>query len=197
MIKIFPIIYPDVLGPRQHSALYQRLTGNQFPWLFSRTSAFKDDLEGVPKIENDASFSMTYHSAEECTFASFIFACVLSMFDKACIDCEEIFRLRIGLIPRAGREIVHLPHTDEHQHHKTALYCVSGKSGDTVFYNERAEFTGIEGDNTMPPRPSKFTIQQRITPKPNQLVVFDGSIYHSSSTPTDDEPRVMLNVNFV
>jgi len=66
-------------------------------------------------------------------------------------------------------------HIDYETPHTVCLYYVNDTDGDTfIFAND------------------KKTITQRISPKKNRCVVFDGLTYHASSAPTKDK-RAIIN----
>ena len=67
------------------------------------------------------------------------------------------------------------------------IYYVNDSDGDTIFFNEK--HTGTI-DN------SKKTISQRITPKKNKCIIFDGLQYHAGSTPKNSH-RMFININFI
>lgn len=65
------------------------------------------------------------------------------------------------------------PHTDSRINHFVVLYYVNDTDGDTFMFDQLA------GDDT-----SSFTVYKRITPKKGRAIIFNGSRYHASSTPT-------------
>ncbi len=63
---------------------------------------------------------------------------------------------------------VDTPHIDIYnKEHLVALYYVCDSDGDTIIYNEREEL-------------GTYTIKQKVTPKQGRMVLFDGSLYHTS-----------------
>ena len=68
-------------------------------------------------------------------------------------------------------------HVDNYMPHIVCLYYVNDADGDTVLFSN-----------------DRKTIIQRITPKKNRVVIFDGSIPHASSTPTKFK-RAVINYN--
>jgi len=78
------------------------------------------------------------------------------------------------------------PHTDYANPHMVMIYYVNDSDGDTIFFNERQKELV---DN------SKKTISQRITPKKNKCIIFDGLQYHAGSTPKNSH-RMFININF-
>ena len=68
-----------------------------------------------------------------------------------------------------------------------SLYYVNESDGDTWMFNE--EFKQF-------PEPDVFTVKQRISPKPNRLIIFDGLCYHTASNPINSDSRVIININY-
>lgn len=64
------------------------------------------------------------------------------------------------------------------------LYYVNDSDGDTFIFNEKIKNGVI---------PSVLTLNKRITPKKNRLVVFDSSRYHASSNPRFSRERIVIN----
>lgn len=82
------------------------------------------------------------------------------------------------LFPIKTLEEYQSPHTDTDIPHLVILYYVNDVDGDTYFFGKNAN----------------DAVSQRITPKKNRAVIFDGSIYHASSLPTRDK-RIIINLN--
>ena len=70
----------------------------------------------------------------------------------------------------------HNPHVDNENPHKVILYYINDADGDTFFFKDDE-------------------IIHRETPERGKLVIFDGSIYHSSSPPSKNI-RMTLNINY-
>jgi ectoine hydroxylase-related dioxygenase (phytanoyl-CoA dioxygenase family) len=62
--------------------------------------------------------------------------------------------------------------------HTTALLYLNDTDGDTYFYKENGD------------------IDFQVSPKANKVIIFDGDMVHSSSTPTQTQYRIALNFNF-
>ena len=82
----------------------------------------------------------------------------------------------------------HFPHTDVDElenNIKTAIYYVNDSDGETYLFNEMA--------------PKKFdsvTIYKTVMPKKGKMLIFDSSRFHSSSSPTKSNIRIVLNIVF-
>ena len=66
-------------------------------------------------------------------------------------------------------------HVDFDTPHIACVYYVNDSDGDTFIYDNESK-------------------SQRISPKKNRAVVFDGSLYHASSLPTKNK-RVIINID--
>jgi hypothetical protein len=122
-------------------------------------------------------------------YNTLFYTMTLAMFDQIKEPCQQIWRMRLGLVPMTSEPYEHKPHVDFFGPHKTALFCFSGDSGPTNFFEQ----TFQEGDN---PETMDFKKVRSVEPLENQAIVFDGLQYHSSTTPTNPKRRVMLTVNF-
>lgn len=183
-------IITDVLGQRQFGYVISELTNPDFPWFYLPSTAYPTGADISFHQAADASFShVVLDNDFESPFCQMFLNMVLTIFDKADEDYETIGRMRLGLLPRTSRPFKHLPHVDYYEEHKTALICLSGNNGPTVFYKEKY----VVGSDEIP---EKFTKMKSVKPQANQVVFFDGLTFHSSTTPTTDVPRIMLNVNY-
>ena len=90
---------------------------------------------------------------------------------------DDLVRARLGLyLPVPGPEH-NTPHRDQEYPHTVLLYYVNDSDGDTFFFD------------------NKKKIKDRVTPKQNRLVIFDGSTRHASSNPSHGY-RISLNLNY-
>ncbi len=94
-------------------------------------------------------------------------------------DCRKMTRVRLGMhVPDGSWTGPHGPHVDQTRPHMVILYYCNDSDGDTFFF---------ERDHK--------TIIDRVSPKKNRMVVFDGMTPHASSYPTTPY-RVTINLNF-
>jgi hypothetical protein len=84
------------------------------------------------------------------------------------------------------------PHVDQRvENSKTAVYYVNDSSGDTFIFNEEW------ADEIVMPDFKNLTIKQRVTPKKGTLVIFKSTLLHSGNCPHTNDPRVVVNINFL
>jgi len=94
-----------------------------------------------------------------------------------------IGRVRLDMTLYNPENVLQSPHIDTQQPHWASIYYVNDSDGDTLIYNETES-----SDN--------YTIQKRIEPKANRLLIFDGKFYHTGSSPSKHKNRVIINSNF-
>ena len=81
-----------------------------------------------------------------------------------------------------------LPHVDYFFPHTSIVFYINETDGDTWVFDQ--VFTEM-------PEPTKFTVKQRVSPKPNRLLLIDGLQYHTASNPINSDCRVIVNINGV
>ena len=72
----------------------------------------------------------------------------------------------------------------------TGIYYIHDSDGDTFLFNEIWDEEDFEEVG-----PEKLTLQTRITPKKNRLLLFNGHTYHSASVPSSGF-RYVININW-
>jgi hypothetical protein len=121
---------------------------------------------------------------------------LITALDKLNLPFKELIRIRAGLSTRTPYPVRHAPHVDYDSRHMSALYYVNDSDGDTIFYNEeRDENLTISSYEWS--KDKTFTVRQQVTPRADRMVIFNGLIYHSSSTPCNHDNRIVLNFNWM
>jgi hypothetical protein len=143
-----------------------------------------------PKIKESDGFMHIFVDNKQlvCPHAGIIRLLISAMEQRTTKAVKEVERSRAVLLyknPTFG-DFYQGPHTDYSNPHMVMIYYVSDSDGDTIIFNEK--HTGTI-DN------SKKTISQRITPKKNKCIIFDGLQYHAGSIPKNSH-RMFININF-
>jgi hypothetical protein len=181
---------PDLLAHSAQSYALQRLTDPGIHWWYLPVTAGYDDAETL--TEYRGSFSHTIFGPDVGPISPLWETCfniLLTALDRQGQKLGTVFRVRYGFCTRTPYPVVHSPHVDQGQEHRTALYYVMPTDGDTVVYNEQA----VYGD---PEVPATYTEAARITPVQNLWADFDGAHFHSSTSPVAHEERLVLTFNY-
>ena len=193
MIKVLDSILPAYAFKRLHDEIMQI----DFPWNYGRVADDRRILTNpflcsfVRVVMNNGTLVFDPHGIIE--------ASVRYALGYAGENIKSILRIRCILNTPADKNYDFGTHIDLNQPHRTALIYLNDSDGDTVIYNERfspslTAFGGniIIDDDTLP----NLTIRQTVTPKANRMIIFDGHLYHSGSTPTTVSRRVAININY-
>lgn len=110
---------------------------------------------------------------------------------------DKLIRIRVGLITVTKDPLVHRPHVDFDYPHRTGLLYINDCDGDTTFYKAKYDQKYTVGPlKYMESLGDDLEIEEKVTPKANRLVLFDGLQYHSSSTPNNNPRRIAVNFNY-
>jgi hypothetical protein len=133
------------------------------------------------------SHSVLGYKGEQSKFFDKTWPMLYFIEEKANIKVNHVDRIRLGLTTSMGKEVQQYPHVDEPEPHNVLLYYVNDSDGDTFMFNEMYQ-EGVDQ--------TEFTIKERVTPKKNRAILFDGLTYHSASSPVNNALRFVVNINF-
>jgi len=188
------IIYDDnFLSTAEINEIKNFLLNEDTPWVYSEQTNSLE--EGPAVIDSELvkpSGQFFYHilgGVPEPVAGSEIFINAIKKFnDKNGLLTYLITRIKANKIAqdKDSKGMHHLPHVDSNQKHLVFLYYVNDSDGDTVIFDKRV---GDSLDN--------MNIIRRISPKAGAAIVFDGSMYHASSSPVLADYRCVVNANFL
>ena len=200
----------DLLTPSYLQRLYKLTSGmNGFPWFFlsedisytPNTVEFGDLSMGdgdIPEEQKTLGFTHVLLDQEgiESPFLP-MFQPLLDSVSDALPYPVEFFRARLALQLANGKDSHNGPHTDHESDHYAALFYLHDSSGDTVFFHEYDNpMYGDVKQRWQKARLQSYNECFRVRPEANKLFAFDGHQFHSSSNPTTNAFRVILNLNF-
>jgi len=165
-------------------------------FLWSYTPCISKDGVATPTIKNaidSPAFTHKLYSKWEDhkSYAFKVFEPLVTSIENYLDNTQELIRLRAVLTPyKHGftSQNFNLPHIDFPCPHLSCVYYVNDSDGDTWMFDQYFQ-ANVE--------PTEYTVKQRITPKPNRLLIFDGLQYHTASNPVNADSRLILNFNFV
>ena len=158
----------DFLQEEYYDHLNEIITSTQFPWMFQKRVA---NIGEDP--EEDLNHYYFVHSlffqnkVESPLYDDFLY-----LFQS--LNVQFLHRARVLMFVNQGEQYVHDRHVDHTTNCKTAL----------IYMNTNDGFTDFETG-------------ERVESVKNRLLLFDGSIPHSSSTPTNTKERLLLSVTYI
>ena len=151
----------------------------KFPWYMNigLSETVNDDPKAIHPLED----------SEEClqAFHMFIFQreSISSFTDKLSplIDfskMDDIVRVKANCLFNTTSDKYHTPHIDGYPAPAYAgIYYVNDSDGDTVFFDKN------------------WKVTERIAPEKGKFVLFDGNIFHASTSPQKTNVRLIININ--
>jgi hypothetical protein len=189
MIEIIDNFLPKI----DYQTIYETGRDMNFPWYYIPTASFGTE-HYIPEnaVETPALIHMLLRKdkMEKSTFITNF----VPLFDK--IEKEfnvDLIRVRLAMKHRQvgfTENNYNIPHVDHKFPHLSMIYYVNESDGDTWLFNEF--LTDHTSDD-----PKEYTVQQRVSPKPNRLLVFNGLQYHTASNPINSNERIMININAI
>jgi len=170
------------------------LLSSSFPWFYSHNISTGETEPS--KIENAIDSTAFAHKVfgkweKQKSFAYDAFIPLVDKIENHLENTHELIRLRAVLSNYQHGFDSHnfnLPHVDYPCNHISAVYYLNETDGDTWIFDQYYQGK-IEPDH--------YTVKQRINPKPNRLLIFDGLQYHTASNPVKYNNRLIANLNFV
>jgi hypothetical protein len=201
------ICIDNALPPRVFNRILNIVSDSRFFWSYAPSTArekahkpsegFVDDFSFAHNIYRWNPQKGVVHQTE--TFNIFDFA-FLSLIDSSAPDLniKNLLRIRVGMITRKDTIQIHPPHVDSVEPHMTGLFYLTTSNAPTYFYKEiydpASNMKLKDYENIV--LGNKFNVETTIDSIENRFVLFNGSRYHSSSTPTDVDRRMAINFNF-
>ena len=165
-------IIDDFMSSYYHDMYLNSFSGkegiDQFPWAFINELNYKSYKGNYYFTNNIVQRSMGIMNKR-----------LLPLFNplltRLKINIDNVHRIKVNLYPWAGRRIHHESHKDypPGQNLSTCLYYVNDSNRDTIFDGKK-----------------------KIRCKGNRAIMFDGSIPHHSTTPTDVNHGVSINIDY-
>jgi len=171
-------IFDDLVPTQYQDFLCGELDPRRLTWEFLRDITYVDVADKAP---NPAFQHIVFRDGTPQSTAHYV---LLPLLYLACarqkLNIQELIRIKINLFPNRSKSEPNLPHVDFCDPHWVMLYYPFDSDGDTVFYTDSTATEELG----------------RVSPKKGRVLLFDGSLHHSSSNPTQYSDRVSVNYNF-
>jgi len=177
---------PDLLPTQTFAYAQARFLDPAIHWFYLPFTATPDDVANIPEYQGSFSHLIWKDNEAVSPLWDLSLQILLAACDRTGEQLESVARVRLGLCTRTPYSIQHTPHVDQGFKHRTGIWYPKTSSGDTVVFNERRRLGN-----------GNYTELHRQKPTANLWFDFDGAHYHSSTTPTDHEERLVLTVNYI
>jgi hypothetical protein len=180
-------IIDNFLTKTYYKNILELLTSDEFEW------KYKDNMSTVPD-PNSTNFSEYGFShwfgykegGPVSRFSPFINPLLYQIMDV--VNCDIILRARADMVTWSKDDYIHSAHTDFPYPNTASVFYINESDGDTIFYNIKPEDA---------PKDKDLKEYDRVSPKPNRLVIFDGDLLHTGCSPTKHKNRIIINSNYI
>ena len=188
MIKVID----NFLTKSYHKELLGIMSSADFAWYYNPNISYKsgDNPEGIKANLNEFGFSHTFwdHNGMRNSGTSLLWKAGLYQIMDA-VNSDVILRSRGDMTMYTPEEKIHDAHVDYFFKNYSTVFYVNDSDCDTIFYNQRHP-----GENN--PMPDNLKIVDRVSPKANRIVIFEGDIIHTGCSPNKHKNRIIINSNF-
>jgi hypothetical protein len=179
----------------------EQLVDNIFDynWKFSSNLTYGDNKDCANSLDLEYGFNATLTESQRY----FILPLTLKICDLSGIKItnkNQVDRIvpRLQTMISSNNQINDI-HIDRKENHYVIIFYPHNIDGKTILYNETTLDLNYSKYDKMNPYEKKeatknFTILEKISPKENRAVVFNGNRYHASSSPCKG-PRCIININ--
>jgi hypothetical protein len=195
------MLYNNILNKKEHTALYNLITGLDFPWYYQPNIAYTLDSNSRvdPNICESFGLTHTVWDIEKGKVSEVLehMGILVDSFTKLSgIKPNNFIRIKINLqtpVVNNDHNKYNGAHVDRYAPHSTLIYYLDDSDGDTFIFNEVFD----ETDSATWPQNITPTIKERVTPVANSLYYLESGLrYHSSSNPINTNRRYTINFNF-
>jgi hypothetical protein len=176
-------IVENLLGRNQFEFAQARLLDNAIHWYYLPFTADPTDLTTIREYAGSFSHLIVKEGEPISNLAELCTHICMTACDRNGQQLQDISRIRLGLCTRTPHAIQHSPHIDIAGPHRTGIFYPADSSGDTVVFEQRHES-------------KNYTEWFRQRPTANLWFDFPGEHFHSSTSPSEHEERVVLTINY-
>ena len=179
MIKIID----NFLAKTYYKNILMLLTSSNFEWWYQDNMSAPADPNST--TFNEYGFSHWFWHPDRGPndrFSDYFQPLLFQTLDAT--NCDFILRARADMVTWSREEFIHSAHIDFPFPNTAAVFYVNESDGDTIFYNVKQTKEHLK-------------IYDRVSPKANRLVLFDGDLLHTGCSPTKHRRRMLINSNYI
>ena len=200
--SVFIKVIDNFLTKSYHKNILELLISDNFDWYYSDNISYTKE-EFTSMFGTNKSYSTNFNEygfthwfwhkmtgPRDTQYSHFIKPALYQILDVA--NCDFILRARADMVTWSGKEdFIHPAHTDLNVPNIASVFYVNESDGDTIFYN--VKFDDVPKDKDL----KDLKEYDRVSPKANRLVIFDGDLLHTGCSPSKHKNRILINSNFI
>jgi hypothetical protein len=191
-------VIDNFLSPRYFNRIKKGITSNQHPWysLETITGDYTEHGSGDLQSYGFYFFIVEKENVQIQHPLSYMLTGFIHQAQDYC-DRENIIRSRFDMVTRSSeKKYQHDPHVDISPYRPnliTTIFYLTDSDAETIIFNEKQ--TPADGEKRVWNR-SELTVKERILPKENRIIFFNGHYIHTGHSPLNTKHRILLNSNF-
>ena len=186
-------IIDNFLTETYHKKILELLTGPNIDWKYNASVTGPYGRCAHPETPQINEYGFVHDFWHDQTrggvsrFTPFIEPMMFQILDVA--NCDFFWRARADMVTWTGKETyIHPAHIDYPFPNTASIFYVNESDGDTILYNAKRTDVANYKD---------LKEYDRVSPKANRLVLFDGDLLHTGCSPTKHKQRILINSNYV
>lgn len=184
-------VYENIISPTTQEIIKDEIFSLNFPWVLLDNITYSEK-----KDDNLYGLNHTFLAKDKNILQPiypYLLPILVGCVDRMGIEFSHsnVLAGRVFMQLPRGDSVQNEPHIDSDKPHWVFLYYVNDSDGDTVFFEKQNPWNNtnlIYGEEN-------FIEIKRVTPKQGTCIVFDGSTYHASGSPTVNK-RCVINFNY-
>lgn len=154
-------------------------------WFYQPITLSNLSSPGVIDLKNGYDICyFTFEPKENSKQYNIIKDVIVKFLNINSIDYVGIIRIKLNITPTHDEIKQSPPHSDSKKPHLNFIYYISDAEGETVLYNELANYINNFTDPT---------IFKKIKPQRGKAILFDGRQFHSVTPPSKFPLRAVIN----
>lgn len=182
-----------------YEELKSSFTNSKFPWYYLPYTASPTDKR---KRFNGTFSNVLYNKTSNGIINNSDLVNLKPIFEflSKYVNCKiDVLSARLGLITATPYRVTHSAHIDLPFPHKTAvIYFSRCSNAPTILYDAFYNGSDVQGPEEEICREveahASFVYSECIE---NNMLIFNGLQFHSSTSPVLEENRIALNINFI
>ena len=187
-----PIILDNIIGEELQNQIEDAMFDCHWKFVMDNTYYYHPKSMGMKyrKFLNPFKFDISPSIISDIQKNQKIFKLFYPIIEKTCnhikFNIESIHRCIAGIqgvqVIRKESKVCNI-HVNQEQPHLVLLYYVNDADGETILFDKT--INDIQDDDIMYlDERHQFNVVNKIMPKKGRILLFDGTTYHSASSPT-------------
>jgi hypothetical protein len=195
------IVIDNAIPESYQNAIEQIVRNSEWNWKFNQET----DVQYSADTGGNSGFVITDKTLQTTQMVHLLYTCdagkksdvflffmpiVYFVESKTGAELKRLIRAKVNMMtpnPEMREGFYNLAHVDATTPNTVLIYYPFDSDGDTVIFNEKYTDENVQS----------LTEKGRVTPKKGRIVLFDGAHFHTSTNPTKNEYRSVINFSFV